>query len=121
VHRTWCDVHLAGRTRVGLHGEGLLRDRAQTLEHPEHDLGPDGAVHADHVGAPRVEAYAEVLGAGAVQADALAVDGHLRHHRQVRRFGLARREGRVDLGQVAERLRMDAVHVAGEQRPTWRR
>ncbi len=105
-------VHLAGRAGVGLDRDRLPRHRHELLDDAQHGLRSDGAVHADHVGAPRVETRAEVLGAHPVEAHALAVDGHLADERKGGRERAAGEHRRVDLGRVAERLEAEPVHPA---------
>ena len=109
-------LNVARHAGVGLRRKRSRRHRANPLHGVEHGNRADAAIAADDVGAPLLQLRAVVLGAGAIEAVAVFIDGHLRHDRQLW-IDLARGEqGLVQLLQIAEGFQneqVDALFVEG--------
>ena len=95
-------LHRAGNAGVRLGGQRRGGDRSHALQRILHGHRADAAVTANHVGAPGLQLRSVMFGTGAIQAIALFVDGHLRHHRQIGIHIASGQQRLMQLFQVAE-------------------
>ena len=98
-----------GMPALGWAESGTRGDGAHALQGIQHGHRTDAAVDADDVGSPGFQLLAVVLGARAVEAVAVFVDGDLRHHRQLRIHLAGGQDRLVQFFQVAEGLQDDEV------------
>src|SRR5690242_11275534 len=107
--------YIARYTGVRLRGKRPGSVAPDTLNGFQHGHGADAAIAADDIRAPIVELGNERLGAGAIEAVAIFVDGHLSHDLCFRRNVPGGEDCLVQFFQVPESFEDQNVNSAFDQ------